>query len=134
MEKYDFYEIDQSIKLVKNNNNLYISKEDASFAIRKPNKRSRKNNLDNVSDYLKKYKNPRYQNDRKYEQCNDILKDNSIKINANSDDYYVKREDFINYIKKDGSYRKLKDLSIPTLDIRSARLRFFTEISGDFLK
>ena len=128
IEKYDFYEIDQSIKLVKNNNNLYISKEDASFAIRKPNKSSRKNNLNDLSDYLKKYKNPRYQNHRKYEQCNDILKDNSIMINANSDDCYINREDFINYIKKDGSYRKLKDLSIPTLD-NTVSLKSFTEMS-----
>ena len=129
IEKYDFYEIDQSIKLVKKNSHVYISKEDASFALRKPNKSSRKNNLNNLSDYLKKYKNPRYQNDRKYEQCNDILKDNSIMINANSDDCYVNREDFINYIKKDGSYRKLKDLSIPTLDNRSVGLNSFTEMS-----
>ena len=129
LEKYDFYEIDQSINLVKNKNNQYISKEDASFAIRKPNKSSSKINLNDLSGYLKKYKNPRYQNDRKYTQCNDILKGNSIKIDVDSDDYYVSREDFINYIKKDGSYRKLKNLSIPTLDIRSAGFKDFTEMS-----
>lgn len=129
LEKYDFYEIDQSINLVKNKNNQYISKEDASFAIRKPNKSNSKINLNDLSGYLKKYKNPRYQNDRKYTQCNDILKNNSIKIDVDSDDYYVSREDFINYIKKDGSYRKLKNLSIPTLDIRSAGFKDFTEMS-----
>ena len=114
---------------MKNKNNQYISKEDASFAIRKPNKSSSKINLNDLSGYLKKYKNPRYQNDRKYTQCNDILKGNSIKIDVDSDDYYVSREDFINYIKKDGSYRKLKNLSIPTLDIRSAGFKDFTEMS-----
>ena len=78
IEKYDLYEINEYIQNKQEKDIRYITQEEANFIIRKSNITHSKIYLEDISDYLKKYPIPRYQNDIKFRQLLDVLKEAHI--------------------------------------------------------
>lgn len=117
IEKYDLYNI--NVNFNQANKKRYITKEDANFLIKKSNTSHSISSLEELSKYLQKNKEPKYQNDIKYRQLLKILRANSIKIEKINGVDCIEKKAFVDYLRTGMGYRNLKKLHFPNMSVRN---------------
>jgi len=128
---YDLFEISKIRDADKELNNLYISKNDANFLIRKSNKYSNRNISDELKKYLHKNKSPNFQNDDKYRELRKLIRKTSyIKIYKKRGENCIEKSGFISWLRQRIGYRRLKEFRFTENDIKHTELSIFVAIDS----